>query len=337
MHDFVTGKGWHGFDVERLYSNIPQDGDKGLIPTLRNVLTLAWSRHSVQRNSPGTRLLQVFKDTAFGAEWWDVDAVLVDVQLKYGAYSRVTKQGMHNDRWGVDPVRGDFYMFDLEEAVAVLTLLVKFSYVRFGDQVWHQELGIPMGINPAVYMANYYLFYYEYQFLAQFQLLLDSHPPLPGGSCEAFSLFHDQQTTVDHTPVWVHQWPDSVHPSFKGNVVKYILDRFQLMGRFVDDVTSGPNQFLQHLLNHKDTILGGLIKGIYPDCLLLKPTVADFWSFPTLDIRIMSSIVPHYDDDGVLSATYVTSQTVLYDKRRETCYDGTTTAGSPCCTVLSCF
>lgn len=321
--EFVRGGGWMGFDVERLYTNIPQDGADGLIPTLAKLLgEFVWDTHSVSRSSTRSRLLKVFKDPTYGAEWLSADTDLHDAHVEYGDYNTQRKHGMHNARWGVDAVKQDFFLFDWKTAVDAIKFLVKFSYVQFGDQVWHQQVGIPMGINPAVYMANYYLFYYEFQFLKQFKLLLTSHPPVHGGGVEASQLFESPTDTETlGTPVWVNQWPTSVHNAFKGNVAQYILDKFQLMGRFVDDVTCGPNQFLPYLLNRSHTILGGCIRGIYPDCLLLKRTEADMWSFPTLDIRIVSSTEQQADVHGHIN-TFVTSNTVLYDKRREDCYDG---------------
>jgi hypothetical protein len=53
---------------------------------------------------------------------------------------------------------GQFYVFDLSHAKCVVRLLCNNSYVRFGNNFFKQTKGIPMGINPAVFMANYYLF-----------------------------------------------------------------------------------------------------------------------------------------------------------------------------------
>ena len=42
-------------------------------------------------------------------------------------------------------------------------------YIRFGNNVFRQVIGIPMGTNCAPLLANLYLFYYEYNFLMTFQ------------------------------------------------------------------------------------------------------------------------------------------------------------------------
>ena len=79
-----------------------------------------------------------------------------------------------------------------------------------------------MGINPAVFMANYYLFYYEYRFLAQFKLLLSTHPMLPGANVHASELF-EADVVAGTEPEWKSQWPAHVDADFKGNVAWYVL------------------------------------------------------------------------------------------------------------------
>jgi hypothetical protein len=84
----------------------------------------------------------------------------------------------------------------------------------------------------------------------------------------------------------------------------------------VDDFTSGPNRFLRQLWYDTDSILGGLVRGIYPggdNGLTLDPVEGDPFAYPTLDIRINTD----FNAQGV-----VASRTVLYDKRREPCYRG---------------
>jgi hypothetical protein len=91
----------------------------------------------------------------------------------------------------------------------------------------------------------------------------------------------------------------------------------------VNDLTAACNPFLEHLLYQNQHILGGLIRGIYPHgSLVLDPTNADMWSFPTLDIRSISTPRMCVDKTTGLAYRYVHSHSVLYDKRREKCYDG---------------
>jgi hypothetical protein len=61
---------------------------------------------------------------------------------------------------------------------SLATVLVCSSFAEFCGQTYKQEKGIPMGINPAVFMANHFLFHYECSFM---QLLADTivaHPPV---------------------------------------------------------------------------------------------------------------------------------------------------------------
>ena len=49
----------------------------------------------------------------------------------------------------------------------LLSFLVEHTYVQFTGRVYQQKMGIPMGISPAVFISNYYLHTYEYDFYAQ--------------------------------------------------------------------------------------------------------------------------------------------------------------------------
>jgi hypothetical protein len=78
-----------------------------------------------------------------------------------------------------DPAGDKYYTFTLESAREMLTLVIKNTFIMFGkDNYYHQVLGIPMGINPAVFIANLYLFWYEYTFVLRLNGLV-SVPPAP--------------------------------------------------------------------------------------------------------------------------------------------------------------
>ena len=47
----------------------------------------------------------------------------------------------------------------------MIDIVVDNSFFRFGDKVYRQCIGIPMGIDPAPQMANLYLYYYESCFM----------------------------------------------------------------------------------------------------------------------------------------------------------------------------
>jgi hypothetical protein len=186
----------------------------------------------------------------------------------------------------------------------MLRLLVSNSYVQFAGKVYRQAKGIPMGINPAVFLANYYLFYFEYQFLEQFGSVFEQYPP----ALEQVPAAQQWLTTTD-----LQEAPPA---GLRGTVAKLVLDAFEFTGRFVDDFTSGPNRFLDKLWYDCDSILGDLIKGIYPggeDGLTLECVPGAPHAYPTLDVCITTDA----DEYG-----RVQSFTELYDKRREPCYKG---------------
>jgi len=55
--------------------------------------------------------------------------------------------------------------FDYDEFIELFYYLIDNIYIRFGDNVFRQIVGIPMGTNCAPLLANLYLFYHEYKFL----------------------------------------------------------------------------------------------------------------------------------------------------------------------------
>jgi hypothetical protein len=107
-----------------------------------------------------------------------------------------------------------------------------------------------------------------------------------------------------------------------GDAAEYILSQFKYMVRFVDDLTSGPNRLLADLLYTRQSVMGGLVQGIYPhEYLELEPTnnpPMEACSFPTLDVRLCSWTTP--DPTGRKPGGIVKTTVVLYDKRMESFY-----------------
>jgi hypothetical protein len=197
----------------------------------------------------------------------------------------------------------------------MIELLTYNAYVVFGEAVYHQTQGIPTGINPAVFMANYYLLYYEYLFIRQLLEIARQFPPRPGGDMIARQVFDSQnQASSNAPPDWISINPEN--PVYNGNLAMHVLQALRFTRRYVDDLTAACNPFLEHLLYQNQHILGGLIRGIYPHgSLVLEPTNTDMWSFPTLDIRIISTPRMCVDKTTGLAYRYVHSHSVLYDKR----------------------
>ena len=61
-------------------------------------------------------------------------------------------------------VKDGQYAFEYDEFIELLEFLIDNIYVKFGESVFRQTIGIPMGTNCAPLLANLYLFYHEYKF-----------------------------------------------------------------------------------------------------------------------------------------------------------------------------
>ena len=57
------------------------------------------------------------------------------------------------------------HAFEYDEFIELFEYLIDNIYIRFGNYVFRQVIGIPMGTNCAPLLANLYLFYHEYAFL----------------------------------------------------------------------------------------------------------------------------------------------------------------------------
>jgi len=71
-------------------------------------------------------------------------------------------QGRRDDN---HPLKGGWRYIKVDTLKSSLSFLIRNTYVLVGDKLFHQWLGIPMGTNPAVHIANYFLFYYELAFM----------------------------------------------------------------------------------------------------------------------------------------------------------------------------
>jgi hypothetical protein len=301
--DFEAGGGWQGFDVVRLYTNIDDQSD--LKRALSEVFYVAWNAHV-----DNCEVVQVYLDNHIPPKWWpDAGAV----HAHYGVWAAQRRSGMKNHRLGIDAARGQFYLFDRNHAQTITALLIDNTYVRFGPHYYKQQRGIPMGINPAVYMANYYLFWYEYRFICQLRDILCDYPPVPG--------YH--HVARDMLLTWTDEDLSAPEVGLAfGNCAQQVLNAFRFVFRFVDDLSSGPNPFLRKLLYNNHYLLtdNQRIFGIYPaQYLTLEATPGEnLYSFTTLDLHI----VTHCDNRVRDSDVFVHSLVCLYDKRRLPCYRG---------------
>ena len=86
---------------------------------------------------------------------------IVDKAFKGGTnqYIKLTQQ---EARWHHCKKKDTFTKEDIHN---MIDIIIDNSFFRFGDKVYRQCIGIPMGIDPAPQMANLYLYYYESSFM----------------------------------------------------------------------------------------------------------------------------------------------------------------------------
>ena len=157
--------------------------------------------------------------------------------------------------------------FDLTAVMEMFLYSIRNTFSNFGGTVFQQTVGIPMGANHCVYVANLYLLQYERIFFRQI-----------------VTAIHDRN-------------PDKRH------LAAQLLATFRFVGRFIDDeicLTHNPSLFTQFLTQAH--VEHGL-SGIYPVHLGFKVTSCpskDICNF--LNLRI--SIVPHSLGHKVITGIY---------------------------------
>lgn len=77
-------------------------------------------------------------------------------------------------------------MFYLEDITALIGILVRHTFIQFGDSYVHQICGIPIGTSPAPFMANLFLGQYEVVFMRNLRLLMLAGHPHAGEVVAAF-------------------------------------------------------------------------------------------------------------------------------------------------------
>lgn len=68
--------------------------------------------------------------------------------------------------WSSNQVDKGYICFTCKQFIDTLLFLIQNSYLNFGDKIFLQVVGIPMGANYSPLIADLFLFYCEYQFMA---------------------------------------------------------------------------------------------------------------------------------------------------------------------------
>jgi hypothetical protein len=127
-----------------------------------------------------------------------------------------------------------FRVFTPADFDAVFGWLLDSIYFSFAGRVFRQCIGIPMGTNCAVYVANFFLYCYERRFM---QRLVN---------CAR-----------------------SVEPTLAARG-RLLLNHFKFTRRFVDDLLSINNPFFQNYLYDTQATSADGIRGIYPPELSIE-------------------------------------------------------------------
>lgn len=197
--------------------------------------------------------------------------------------------------------QGRFIIVRLQDACELLRIIVENAYIGVFGWVFKQGCGIPMGISPGVYIANFFAFAYELGFLRQLTDMIVGCPEPP-------------DPAYDHMgPEYLEKYQDPAFAPYRGNAARYVWHCFRFTTRFVDDMDTVVNPLFQQLMHTNQYIAGGLVHGIYPVCTPIEAQGHCMYRVPYLDVLKIYSVQP----DGTVRGT-----THLYDKRREKCYDG---------------
>ena len=76
-----------------------------------------------------------------------------------------------NDAKWTDSPRENAYALDCDKIIRLLFWLIDNIFVTFGDKMFRQQIGIPMGTDCAPLLANLFLYSYEYEWIEKQRLL----------------------------------------------------------------------------------------------------------------------------------------------------------------------
>jgi hypothetical protein len=173
-----------------------------------------------------------------------------------------------------------------------------------------------MGINPAVYYANFYLLSFELGFLQQFLLLLRVGRNMPAVPMYPGPMTEIVDRMVACTTAAALQAADLPGSPYLRYAASELLDAFRWLKRDADDITVGPNPYVEQLLYTDQLVLGGKIHGLYPTILTLEKQDSSIDKCVALDMRVLTGETPLFSDDHEHTTGCAYSYAVLYDRRR---------------------
>jgi hypothetical protein len=286
---FLTRGAQTTWDFNRLFTNLPQ-------PDLK--LRMAQLVHQVFLLHPGKAAVRVSRTKGVPLEWLEHAGPISSWCRRDGQGRKIRAQ--------VFTEQSLTYLFDY---------IIDHTYVQFGGHLYQQAIGIPMGINFAVHLSNYYLFTYEYDFLHQLHQVLDDPALAEHGYAPAatWALLQRLDPTFDLQPAphrvtrWEPLQPQVQEVSRK-DAARMLLDAYRYTVRYVDDLLSIANPAFPHLLYTSSRWFG--FKGLYPPELQLSPGSQGL-KVVYMDMYLEALATPA---KGQLGSFVATIETTLYDK-----------------------
>jgi hypothetical protein len=239
-------------DFERLYTNLPQ---VDLIAKLGSLVDGVFARHN------NAAAVKVFKQKGLPLIW------LYNVPQRLCA----TERGQR------------YQTFTPASIKQLISFLVENTYVTFGNRIYHQTLGIPMGISPAVYISNYYLYWYEFQFYQQLV-------PMQGQGVRSI---------LDVSALRASLLAGVPSPGGPADVAALVIDSFLYTARYIDDMYSLVNPIRTQLLYTNQVWHGvtGIYTSLYPSELRIM-SAATRVVVPYMDLHIHLRVCMAGQPDG---------------------------------------
>jgi hypothetical protein len=197
-----------------------------------------------------------------------------------GSWAHPGHQGTRN--------KAVYRVFDAQDFAAVFNFLIDNIFFEAGQCLFRQTLGIPMGTNCAVFIANFFLYTYELDFVQRLAQIVSPTGPQPQVLAQT-----DAQRVAFATE---------------------LLLAFGYTRRFVDDLLSIHNpHFADFIYVDGQTVHASGIRGIYPSVLHLVPTQSGE-SVDFLDLTIFPA------PERVFLIPVGALTTRLFDKRLTAAY-----------------
>ena len=175
----------------------------------------------------------------------------------------------HNASWTNSPGK-DTEHLDCKKVIRLMNWLLDNIYVTFGDELFQQVIGIPMGTDCAPFLANLFLYSYEHRWINKQRELNNWHVLKHFRSCNRY---------ID----------DLLMINNADQMKKYMTDIYPKELILVPDDTNGEScPFLDLQVSIKDSIIS---TSIYDK--------RDTFDFPIVNFPTLTGNIPHKSSYGV--------------------------------------